>query len=142
MRRSELKQRDHFRNAVWPSPFHSRQKEHNQLREWSRWADYLSVPMFGRVHFYEEDLTVFALFGPSLEFRLAHDADPLLDEGKDFAIGINVGFGFEYELAREKALQLQLRYYLDLTDSWDGGELYTVTQQRYQALMATFGFRF
>jgi aminomethyltransferase len=31
---------------VYPSPFHSRQKEHNQMREWSRWADYLSVPAY------------------------------------------------------------------------------------------------
>jgi aminomethyltransferase len=37
---------DHFKNAVYPSPFHSRQKEHNKLREWSRWSDYLSVPAF------------------------------------------------------------------------------------------------
>ncbi len=41
-----MKHRDHFRNAVYPSPFHSRQKQHNQLREWSRWADYRSVPAY------------------------------------------------------------------------------------------------
>lgn len=105
-------------------------------------ADYLSVPVFGRVHFVEDELTVYALFGPSLEFRLSHDEDPLLDEAKEFALGVNVGLGFEYEVAREKALQLQLRYYLDLTDTWDGGDLYTITQQRYQGLMVTGGFRF
>ena len=105
-------------------------------------ADYVSVPVFGRVHFLEEDLTVYALFGPSLEFRLQHDDDALLDELKDFNLGISAGLGFEYEVARKKALQLELRYYLDLLDGWDGGDLYTVTQQRHQALMVTGGFRF
>ncbi len=46
MKTEQLHRRDHFKNAVYPSPFHSRQKEHNQLREWSRWADYLSVPAY------------------------------------------------------------------------------------------------
>lgn len=105
-------------------------------------ADYLSVPAFGRVHFLEEDLTVYALFGPSFEFRLSHDDDALLDEAKDFGVGVNAGLGFEYEVARKRAIQLELRYYLDLLDLWDGGDLYTVTAQRYQSLMVTGGFRF
>ena len=46
MRTVKIDSRDHYRDAVYPSPFHSRQKEHNQLREWSRWADYLSVPAY------------------------------------------------------------------------------------------------
>ena len=46
MRTVNVKSADHFKNAVYPSPFHSRQKEHNQLREWSRWSDYLSVPAY------------------------------------------------------------------------------------------------
>ena len=46
MRIAKLRERDHYRNAVYPSPFHERQKEHNQNREWSRWADYLSVPSY------------------------------------------------------------------------------------------------
>ena len=105
-------------------------------------ADYVSVPLLGRVHFLEEDLTVYALFGPSLEFRVRADEDALLDELKDFNIGLSAGLGFEYEVGRRKALQLELRYYLDLLDGWNGGDLYTVTQQRHQALMVTGGFRF
>jgi aminomethyltransferase len=46
MRTVKYHHSDHFRNAVFPSPFHSRQSEHNQLKEWSRWADYLSVPAY------------------------------------------------------------------------------------------------
>ncbi len=46
MRTVNFSKHDHFRNAVFPSPFHARQKEHNQLREWSRWSDYLSVPAY------------------------------------------------------------------------------------------------
>ena len=37
---------DHYKDAVFPSPFHSRQKQHNHLKEWTRWADYLSVPAY------------------------------------------------------------------------------------------------
>lgn len=43
MRIVDVSKHDHYLNAVYPSPFHSRQKEHNKLKEWSRWADYLSV---------------------------------------------------------------------------------------------------
>jgi aminomethyltransferase len=46
MIRPHTQRRDHFKDAVYPSPFHARQKEHNQKREWSRWSDYLSVPAY------------------------------------------------------------------------------------------------
>src|SRR3972149_6112510 len=55
MRANELKATDHFKNHVYPSPFHSRQKEANKLKEWSRWADYLSVPAY-----YDASLEYFA----------------------------------------------------------------------------------
>jgi len=55
MRAQELKAIDHFKNHVYPSPFHSRQKEANRLRQWSRWADYLSVPAY-----YDASLEYFA----------------------------------------------------------------------------------
>ena len=44
--RPDSNRRDHFKDAVYPSPFHSRQKAHNRMREWSRWSDYLSVPAY------------------------------------------------------------------------------------------------
>ncbi len=46
MRTVRFDSRDHYRNKVYPSPFHSRQKELNGLKEWSRWFDYLSVPAY------------------------------------------------------------------------------------------------
>jgi aminomethyltransferase len=46
MRTVNYSDRNHYRNAVYPSPFHSRQAQHNQLKEWSRWSDYLSVPSY------------------------------------------------------------------------------------------------
>jgi aminomethyltransferase len=46
MRTVNVTNSDHYKNAVYPSPFHSRQKQHNQLKEWSRWSDYLSVPAY------------------------------------------------------------------------------------------------
>jgi len=46
MNRPDSNRRDHFKDAVYPSPFHSRQQQHNRNREWSRWSDYLSVPSY------------------------------------------------------------------------------------------------
>jgi len=46
MRTVDYSNRDHYLNAVYPSPFHSRQAQHNQVREWGRWADYQSVPAY------------------------------------------------------------------------------------------------
>lgn len=37
---------EHAEHTVYPSPFHSRQKQHNQTMEWTRWYDYLSVPAY------------------------------------------------------------------------------------------------
>jgi aminomethyltransferase len=46
MRTVDYRRREHQDHAVYPSPFHSRQKQHNQTREWTRWYDYLSVPAY------------------------------------------------------------------------------------------------
>jgi aminomethyltransferase len=46
MRTVKFDSRDHYKNKVYPSPFHSRQKELNEQKEWSRWWDYLSVPAY------------------------------------------------------------------------------------------------
>lgn len=105
-------------------------------------ADFLSIPILGRVHFVEDKLTVFAVFGPSLEFRISHDEDALLDEGKDFALAVNVGIGFELEAGDRAALQLEFRYGSDITDSWGAKDLYTVQSHRYQSFMVTGGLRF
>jgi aminomethyltransferase len=51
----DITARDHFKHHVYPSPFYSRQKETNKLKEWSRWADYLSVPAY-----YDASLEYFA----------------------------------------------------------------------------------
>ena len=34
--------KDHYRTKVFPSPFYSRQEPLNHVKEWGRWADYLS----------------------------------------------------------------------------------------------------
>jgi aminomethyltransferase len=48
MRTVDFSTSEHHKHAVFPSPFYSRQKQHNQLREWTRWADYLSVSAYWR----------------------------------------------------------------------------------------------
>ena len=105
-------------------------------------ADYLSIPVLGRVHFVEDKLSVYAVFGPSFEFRLSHEEDALLDEGTDFSLAVNVGMGFELEVGDRAALQLEFRYGADITDSWGAKDLYTVQSLRYQSFMVTGGLRF
>ncbi len=46
MRTVKFDYQDHYKNKVFPSPFHSRQKELNDQKVWSRWWDYLSIPAF------------------------------------------------------------------------------------------------
>jgi len=46
MRTVKFDSREHYRNKVYPSPFHSRQAALNENHEWSRWFDYLSVPAY------------------------------------------------------------------------------------------------
>ena len=46
MRTVKFDSRDHYRDKVFPSPFHSRQTAKNENRVWSRWFDYLSVPAY------------------------------------------------------------------------------------------------
>ena len=55
MRTVNFNSRDHYRHTAYPSPFHSRQARHNQLKEWGRWADYQSVPAY-----WCEDMEYFA----------------------------------------------------------------------------------
>ena len=42
----DITTREHYKNKVFPSPFHSRQEVLNQNKVWSRWYDYLSVPAY------------------------------------------------------------------------------------------------
>lgn len=46
MKTFKIDSRDHYKQKVFPSPFHARQAEHNENQEWSRWYDYLSVPAY------------------------------------------------------------------------------------------------
>jgi aminomethyltransferase len=46
MRTVHFESRDHYKDKVFPSPFHSRQKELNDNKTWSRWFDYLSIPAY------------------------------------------------------------------------------------------------
>ena len=55
MKTIDFSRRDHYRDTAYPSPFHSRQAQHNQLKEWGRWADYQSVPAY-----WCEDMEYFA----------------------------------------------------------------------------------
>ena len=48
MRTIDYSGKEHADHAVWPSPFHRRQAEHNRMKVWSRWCDYLSVPAYWR----------------------------------------------------------------------------------------------
>jgi aminomethyltransferase len=38
--------KDHFRRAVWETPFHPRLAALNTLNEWHRWKDYTTADAF------------------------------------------------------------------------------------------------
>jgi len=106
-------------------------------------ADYLSIPVLGRVLFVDEELSVYALFGPSLELLLSNDEDPLLDELTDWSIAGNVAIGLEYAIADPARLLFELRFNTDLTDNFDGDDdLLGINEARYQMLQVTGGIRY
>ena len=43
MKTMDYSSRDHYKIHQFPTPFHSRQKEHNVLNDWGRWKDYISA---------------------------------------------------------------------------------------------------
>lgn len=105
-------------------------------------ADYLSIPILGRVLFSDDDdLTVYAVFGPSLELLLSHDDDALLDGFSSWTLSGNVGIGFEVLVADPLALQLDFRFITDITDPYDG-PLEEVSSARQQGILGTVGVRF
>jgi len=46
MRTVKFDSRDHYRSKVFASPFHAGQQALNELQQWGRWFDYLSVPAY------------------------------------------------------------------------------------------------
>jgi aminomethyltransferase len=64
MKATELEARDHYHHHVYPSPFHPGQARANKMKEWSRWADYMSVP---------------AYFDASLEYFAARNSCAVFD---------------------------------------------------------------
>lgn len=105
-------------------------------------ADYLSVPILLRVLFAEDDLSIYAVFGPSLEFLLSKDDDVLLDEFESFAMALNVGLGLEYELGETQA-QFELRFNRDVTSNFGGDDdVFALDEMFYQMLQVTAGVRF
>lgn len=105
-------------------------------------AKYLSIPVLGRVLFSDDDdLTVYAVFGPSLELLLSHDDDALLDGFSSWTLSGNVGIGFEFLVADPLALQLDFRFITDITDPYDGA-LDEVSSARQQGVLGTVGLRF
>lgn len=105
-------------------------------------ATYLSIPVLGRVLFSEDDdLTVYAVFGPSLDLLLEHDDDALLDGFRGWGITGNVGIGFEILMADPLKLQLDFRFVTEFTDSYDGS-VTEVSSVRQQGVVGTVGLRF
>jgi aminomethyltransferase len=42
----DMSRKEHFRTAVWPTPFHPRTSALNTLNEWHRWKDYTTADAF------------------------------------------------------------------------------------------------
>jgi aminomethyltransferase len=59
-----MKTKEHFRTAVYPSPFHARTSKLNTLNEWHRWKDYTTADAF---------------FDPALEYAAIRNACAVFD---------------------------------------------------------------
>ena len=111
--------------------------------EVSRKADYISIPLLGRVLFSnDDDLIIYAVFGPGLEFLLDNDEDDLLDDFKSWSISGNVGMGFEMPFRDRLRVQIEARFSTDFTDNWDGPDAVGLDSARYQMVVLTGGLRF
>jgi aminomethyltransferase len=61
----DMNRKDHFRTAVWPTPFHARTSALNTLNEWHRWKDYTTADAF-----YDEALEYAAIRNACAVFDL------------------------------------------------------------------------
>ena len=105
-------------------------------------ANYVSVPILGRVNFSEDDLTTYAIFGPTLEFLLDRDDDVLLDGFPGWSIGGGVGIGFELEVSDRAQAVLEFRFNTDFTDNWEGPDEIGLSSARYRGGIVMGGVRF
>lgn len=75
--------KSHYKTKAFPSPFYSRQEPMNQLKEWGRWADYLSPGAYFcsslEYHACRNTCTVFDIT-PMTKYRISgNDALPFLN---------------------------------------------------------------
>jgi hypothetical protein len=105
-------------------------------------ASYLSVPVLFRSNVRDGTLSLFLIFGPSLEILLSTDDDPILNNYNDFALAGYAGLGFEYELNRSTSLTFELRFNAEFTNAYDSGEDDPLSSVSHRVLELLGGVRF
>ena len=85
--------------------------------------DYISVPIFAKIRFQTEAATPYLLIGPRIDFLLHKDSDlnayqTIDDRLKKTILGASVGVGIQIISLSSINGSVELRYNLDLQDSY------------------------
>lgn len=98
-------------------------------------AEILAFPILLRSAVNRNDPELYVYFGPSFEFVLSTDDDPILNQYKSFALAGQAGMGVEKRLNKHLTALAEFRFSAELTnifDKPDGDSLESVTHRWLQ----------
>lgn len=94
--------------------------------EYTHRLNYLSVPVLVKLFLENDILTPFLNLGIRFDFLMSYNSEiytSLYDEFSGYVIGADLGIGFQKKLIKDRNLSLEIRYSMDLTDSYSGDYL-------------------
>jgi len=85
--------------------------------------DYLSIPIMGKIRLQTETITPFVSVGPRVDFFLGYHSDenlfnPVFEKFKTTVLGGSFGIGVQTETLLPVIILAELRYNIDLADSY------------------------
>jgi hypothetical protein len=108
-------------------------------------ARYLSLPVLLRSNVQSEGVSLYLFFGPSVEFLLGADADPILDHYSHVVITGHAGLGLEKEIESHLSLTIELRFNSEFSNAFqqtDEGPAASLESVRHYVLELQSGVRF
>ena len=101
-------------------------------------VDYMTFDILCKFFINHENVTSYFFAGPRLDILLDYDSeehlfDAIYDELEPIDFGIDVGFGFEFQILKEKITLIEFRYTPTLTTSFEG-EYYTIKNTSFEIL--------
>ena len=107
-------------------------------------TSYLSVPIMGKLRTAGQDAGLYFLLGLSFDFMLDHNDVAYADSLKSFALGVQVGLGFDIPASDYFGFLLEVRYSQDISNSWDGSgdNEFGLSEVKNRGLLFLGGLRF